>query len=153
MGISRNEVKWQKSKTESEAWVTFTAIVSAAVAQWIHLRLPSCRPGFESQAHHLCFYQFKFEFKTVTCWNDENKQKKRPGLAILKIVSASFPNGLFKLRQSETVPLWIVSLHTDRGLIVLCIVLNTCGLCVPTEYNYIRYLPDLFLFILVFLIN
>ena len=35
----------------------------AAVAQWICLRLPSCHPGFESQAHHLCFYQFKFEFK------------------------------------------------------------------------------------------
>ena len=35
----------------------------AAVAQWIRSRLPSCRPGFESQAHHLCFFQFKFEFK------------------------------------------------------------------------------------------
>ena len=28
----------------------------AAVAQWIRLRLPSCRPKFESQVH---FYQFK----------------------------------------------------------------------------------------------
>ena len=35
----------------------------AAVAQWIHSRLPSCHPGFESQAHHLRFFQFKFEFK------------------------------------------------------------------------------------------
>ena len=26
----------------------------AAVAQWIRLRLPSFRPGFEFQAHHLC---------------------------------------------------------------------------------------------------
>ena len=34
-----------------------------AVAQWIRLRLPFCHPGFESQAHHLCFYPFKFEFK------------------------------------------------------------------------------------------
>ena len=25
----------------------------AAVAQWIRLHLPSCRPGFDSQAHHL----------------------------------------------------------------------------------------------------
>ena len=32
-----------------------------AVAQWIHLRLPSCRPGFKSKAYYLCFYQFKFE--------------------------------------------------------------------------------------------
>ena len=31
----------------------------AAIAQWIRLHLPSCRPGFESQAHHLCFFQFK----------------------------------------------------------------------------------------------
>ena len=37
--------------------------VGAAGAQWIRLRLPSCHPGFESQAHHLCFYQYKFEFK------------------------------------------------------------------------------------------
>ena len=32
------------------------------IAQWIHLCLPSCCPGFESQDHRLCFYQFKFEF-------------------------------------------------------------------------------------------
>ena len=32
----------------------------AAIAQWIRLRLPSCRPGFESQAHHLRFLQSKF---------------------------------------------------------------------------------------------
>ena len=37
--------------------------VAPYVAQWIRLRLPSCRPRFESQAHHLCFFQFKFEFK------------------------------------------------------------------------------------------
>ena len=35
----------------------------APVAQWICLLLPFCRPGFESQAHHLCFNQFQFEFK------------------------------------------------------------------------------------------
>ena len=35
----------------------------AAVAQWIRSRLPSCLPGFDSQAHILCFFQFKFEFK------------------------------------------------------------------------------------------
>ena len=28
----------------------------AAIAQWIRLHLPSCCPGFESQAHYLCFY-------------------------------------------------------------------------------------------------
>ena len=28
------------------------------VAPWFRLRLPSCGLGFESQAHHLCFFQF-----------------------------------------------------------------------------------------------
>ena len=31
------------------------AYQGAAIAQWIHVRLPSCRPGFESQAHLLHF--------------------------------------------------------------------------------------------------
>ena len=29
----------------------------AAIEQWIHLCLPSCRPGFESQAYHLGFFK------------------------------------------------------------------------------------------------
>ena len=57
----------------------------AAIAQWIRLRLPSCRPGFESQAHHLRFFQFKL-FKLYIChlnWNVKRTKinKKRPGLA------------------------------------------------------------------------
>ena len=35
--------------------------MGAAIAQWIRLHLPSCRPGFESQAHYLCFFQFKLK--------------------------------------------------------------------------------------------
>ena len=30
--------------------------MGAAIAQWIRLRLPSCRPRFESQVRHLCFF-------------------------------------------------------------------------------------------------
>ena len=30
----------------------------AAIAPWFRLRLPYCGPGFESQALHLCFFQF-----------------------------------------------------------------------------------------------
>ena len=33
----------------------------APIAQWIRLRLPPCCPGFESQAHHLIFFQFEFK--------------------------------------------------------------------------------------------
>ena len=31
----------------------------AAIAQWIRLRLPSCCPGFDSQACHLCLFKKK----------------------------------------------------------------------------------------------
>ena len=60
----------------------------AAIAQWIFLRLPSCHPGFESQAHHLCLFQFIL-FKLYIChlnWNVKRTKinKKRPGLAHLK---------------------------------------------------------------------
>ena len=31
---------------------------AVAIAPWVHLRLPSCSHGFESEAHHLCLFQF-----------------------------------------------------------------------------------------------
>ena len=53
-----------------------------AIAQWIRLRLPSCRPGFKSQTHHIFFIQFIL-FKLYTyftfeleCEKNENKQKE-----------------------------------------------------------------------------
>ena len=42
---------WQVSK--------HLPLQSAAIAHWIRLRLPSCRPRFESQSHHLRFYQLQ----------------------------------------------------------------------------------------------
>ena len=50
----------------------------AAIAPWFHLRLPSCSPRFESQAHRLCFFQFVL--LKLHRENDEIN-KKRPGLA------------------------------------------------------------------------
>ena len=47
--------QYSRKDVNNESWGT-------VVAQWIRLRLPSCCPGFESQAHQLRFYQFKFEF-------------------------------------------------------------------------------------------
>ena len=45
----------------------------AAIAPWFRLRLSSCGPGFESQAHHLCFFQFVLKLY----WEkNENKQKE-----------------------------------------------------------------------------
>ena len=51
----------------------------AAIAQWIRLRLPSCRPGFESiYIVQIVYLSFELE-----CEKNKNKQK-RPGLAHLK---------------------------------------------------------------------
>ena len=46
----------------------------AAIAPWFRLRLPSCGPRFESQAHHLCFFQFVL--LKLYRENHENKQKE-----------------------------------------------------------------------------
>ena len=46
----------------------------ATIAQWIRLSLPTCCPRFESQAHHLRFYQFKFQFKL---WHVEKTKISR----------------------------------------------------------------------------
>ena len=52
--------------------------VVAAIAPWFHLRLPSCGPGFESQAHHLCFFSICIE---ILMRKERKINKKRPGLA------------------------------------------------------------------------
>ena len=46
----------------------------AAIAPWFRLRLPSCGPGFESQALHLWFYQFVL--LKLYRENNEIKQKE-----------------------------------------------------------------------------
>ena len=58
--------------------VKYNKVWVAAIAPWFRLRLPSCGPGFESQAHHLCFFQFVL--LKLYQENNENKQK-RPELA------------------------------------------------------------------------
>ena len=44
-----------------------------AITQWIPTCLPFCHPGFESQAHHQCFYQFIFDL----CHAEKTKINKR----------------------------------------------------------------------------
>ena len=46
------------SLEECQATSNYIEHRGAAIAQWIRLRLPSYHPGFESQAHYLCFYHF-----------------------------------------------------------------------------------------------
>ena len=56
-----------------------------SIAQWICLHLPSCRPGFESQKHHLRFYHLKSNLCYICHVKKERKiNKKRIGLAHLK---------------------------------------------------------------------
>ena len=50
-------------------------IWGAAIAQWIHLRLPSCHPGFESQARHLHFFISEIVLY-LSLEKKENKQKE-----------------------------------------------------------------------------
>ena len=45
--------RWHKQvKIQIHCWAT----IAQAMAQWIRLCLPSCGPGFKSQAHHLFFF-------------------------------------------------------------------------------------------------
>ena len=62
------------------------------MAQWICLRLPSCCPGFKSQAYHLCFHQFLFEL----CQEKKTKIKKHKEAGI-------WPNFLKKESQDWKV--------------------------------------------------
>ena len=56
----------------------------AAIAPWFRLHLPSCGPGFESRAHHLCFFQF--ELLKLYQENNENKQKEAGDWPIFNIM-------------------------------------------------------------------
>ena len=72
----------------------------AAIAQWIHLQLPFCHPGFESQAHHQRFYQFIFDL----CRVEKTKiNKKSPG----------FAHFFKKIRKQKLLGQFIISLNVD----------------------------------------
>ena len=57
-----------------------------AIAQWICLQLPSCHPGFESQAHDLHFCQFIFELGRV----EKTKITKEAGIGPFLKISTKF---------------------------------------------------------------
>ena len=89
------------------------------MAQWICLRLPSCCPRFQSQAHDLHFFQFIL-FKLYIChlnWNVKRTKinKKRPGLAHLKkecikaVIGVSNAHGL-SLHRLQSLSTVVVSI-------------------------------------------
>ena len=45
----------------------------AAIAPWFHQRLPTCGPRFESQLHHLHFFQFVL----LKLYRENNKNKQK----------------------------------------------------------------------------
>ena len=78
--------KWHKCQ-----WVNPQLSIlqkSKCIAPWFRLHLPTCGPGFESQAQHLYFFQLillKLHLCLLLEWEkDENKHKKRSRLAHLK---------------------------------------------------------------------
>ena len=75
--IPNIRVAFKVSSDENDKILFF----STAIAQWIRLSLPSYRPGFEFQAHHLCFHQF---IKNLCIVEKTKINKKRQRLAHLK---------------------------------------------------------------------
>ena len=70
--------------------------IQTTVAQWICLRLPSCLPGFESQARHLFFYQFKFEL-----WHVEKTKINRKSGGDLPIFNKNITISLTFVSNSK----------------------------------------------------
>ena len=74
---------------------------------WFRLRLPSCGPGFEYQAHHLCFFQFVL--LKLYRENNENKQKeagigpflKKTSIYIKKVVVAKLADRLPPTQEDQ----------------------------------------------------
>ena len=55
----------------------------AAIAQWICMSLPSCHPGFESLAHHLCFISYSLICALFLMW----KEQKEAGFCPIKNIA------------------------------------------------------------------
>ena len=71
--------------------------MGAAIAQWICLRLPSCGPRFESQAHHLCFYHLYSNFVLhLSLCQEKNDSKQK---------EAHLKEEYLKVPQS--IPFWL----------------------------------------------
>ena len=60
--MRQNLTSWRAKKTKSQR-TKIPLNNCTAIAQWNRLRLPSCRPRFESQAHHLRFYHLQYLWK------------------------------------------------------------------------------------------
>ena len=78
-----------------------------------HLHLPFSLPGFESQAHHLCFYQSIFEL--FHCGKDKNEQKEA-GIGSEKKVVAWKAEIWLPKRESRSELHWLSILWSSSWL-------------------------------------
>ena len=96
--------------------------MGAAIAHWICLHLPSCRPGFESQAHHQCFNQFIFEFHIWFGKDKNNHKRGRDWLIFYRITMA-------KIARLQT---YILLLQNDLSYSMNAYLTSDR---LPTDYN------------------
>ena len=76
----------------------------AAIAQWVCLYLPSYRPGFESQTHHLCFFNI---YLNCVIWKRRKYTKRGWEWLILK-------------QNYRSPPLWISLVEGDEQRTNMC---------------------------------
>ena len=75
---------------------------------WIHLRLPSCRPGFESHPHHLCFYNLLYNFWYI-CYVKRTKiNKKRRVWSLFSKFYSTDPERERERERVRECELWYV---------------------------------------------
>ena len=72
---------------------------------WIHLRLPSCRPGFESHPHHLCFYNLLYNFWYI-CYVKRTKINKKR--RVWSLFSKFYSTDPERERERESQRMWAV---------------------------------------------
>ena len=86
----------RRSPKKGSSSSTTTLRRGAAIAQWIHLRLPSWSPGFKSKAHNL---SFKCLLYYLSCEKKENKQKEAGFWPIFKKTLTLIPSYWCNLRH------------------------------------------------------
>ena len=88
----------------------------AAIAQWIRLCLPPCRPRFESQARHLRFCHLQSILRFICHVKRTKINKKRPGLAHLKNIRKQARDKLCR-QHRQTKCVWCKCITRSRSCI------------------------------------
>ena len=92
--------KWRSEGVLGQYCKTFspsnlTMDWGAAIPQWIRLRPPFCYPKFESQAHHLCFYNLKSNLFYICHVKRTKINTRRPGSFLWRLSMQLFVSRMF----------------------------------------------------------